>query len=183
MQTFNDKRVQSCFVILSELYAFWLGNSFSQREHEAMEKFYCGLFDTYKRYRNYGAYTLELECNKSPVQKCLFNLLQKDKKLLFDAKQIKTMVESEYVIIYGAGITAVDAIFELNNLGIGIHSIAVSNKKNNPEELFGIKVREITEMLSLKEKARVIVAVKPQFMMEIKENLVQLGFKNIIVTK
>jgi len=184
MYTFSEKHAQSLFVILSELYAYWLKMDFSSREHEAMKQFYNGLFYAYKKYRNFEENRVELECGKNPANECLYHLLQINKIPLFNATHIKSLVEREYIIVYGAGGMAADVIFELNNLEIPIYCLAVSNKKNNPEELFGIKVREIAELVEIKEKATIVIAVmQPQFKKEIKEQLEKLGFTNVIEVK
>lgn len=81
------------------------------------------------------------------------------------------------VYIYGAGYNGKKCMRELLDMGIKTECFLVSQRDNNPNQIWGIDVRIFADMVSdiLNSKAGIIIAVKEDNIKEIQENILQLG--------
>lgn len=93
---------------------------------------------------------------------------------------IETISGYDRIIIYGAGILADKIIEELLNHEINIKAIAVSSMEGNPADIRNITVHTIDELISYKDNALIMVAVREKSQYEILRKLQTLGFQKII---
>ena len=95
---------------------------------------------------------------------------------------LKTIIESQYIIIYGAGKIGRTILkyLLLKNYKKDRICFAVSDIKDNQGEIEEISVLSIDECLEWKDKASVIVAVKEQNQFEILQILEKKLFRSII---
>jgi glycosyltransferase involved in cell wall biosynthesis len=87
----------------------------------------------------------------------------------------------EQIIIYGAGVVGRKVYHYLQKAGINnISYYAVSEKKDNPDEIYGVPVVEIKELISCKEDALILIATKDSTKAEMKVMLDSMKFRNVI---
>lgn len=79
------------------------------------------------------------------------------------------------VYIYGAGKYGIDCFESLQAFSVLVKGFVVSDKKGNPSVLFNLPVFELSE---IDKKSFIIVALKPSFSLEAKENLKKNGFSD-----
>lgn len=97
--------------------------------------------------------------------------------ILFSDGIINTIREAENVIVYGAGVIAKEVISDLHENGIEKYYIATTSLE---EEKFicGNKVRQIDELLEIKDNALVLISLAKKYHDEVNEKLDKLGFMN-----
>ena len=113
--------------------------------------------------------------------KYIFKLfLQNDKtyKFEFNDNILNSIKEGKKIIIYGAGYATRDVILELNKYNAEIISIVVTEKKDNPDYLFGHPVKQIEDFVDQSENVLVLVAANKKYNDEIEENLKKHDFSN-----
>ncbi|MCH5259074.1 MAG: glycosyltransferase [Lachnospiraceae bacterium] len=98
-----------------------------------------------------------------------------------ETEQIKNDYEKDNkkLVVYGAGDYAKRAVTQLLKDNISIHLIAVSDKKNNPEDICGIPVRDIESLCAYKDEIAVMVGVSWSNQGGVVEKLLSLGFEDI----
>jgi len=87
----------------------------------------------------------------------------------------------KYVIIYGAGLLAEDVYKVLTEKDIVITSFAVTDCKSNSKSINNVPVKNIKEMIPLKDDIVVIVAVGKKYSKEVCEYLKELHFPNVVL--
>lgn len=126
-----------------------------------------------------------VETNK--IMRNRLNLVEKE--LYFDSmtryatlsdRKIQQLKGAENVIVYGAGIVAIEIIKILNKEDIKISGIAVSNEGKNGKKLCGIEVKEITKLSDYIDATVIIASTSDIFIREIEETLIKGGFQNIM---
>lgn len=83
------------------------------------------------------------------------------------------------VILYGAGNIVKAMLNFLNENNIILQGIAVSDKRNNPENLYGHSVYEISELKKYAKECLVIVALKSKYHADVKKLLEIYSFENV----
>ncbi len=92
--------------------------------------------------------------------------------------------EYQSVLIYGAGGVAKNMLIFLNPCLDRKHThIVVSQKEENERELAGYPVRQIDELIEIRNQAFVIVATMPEQAAVLKRNLDKLGFRNYMTAE
>lgn len=92
---------------------------------------------------------------------------------------LQEIKESEHTIIYGAGIRGKWVAEKLIEKGILKSKLVFVVSHKSMEEVMGIPVMEVTELVSIMRNLFVIVAVKGEAQIEMLENLQRLGIENI----
>lgn len=89
----------------------------------------------------------------------------------------------ENIILYGAGKIGrkVQLLLKEGRVNTKIQYYAVTDLKDNQEEVVGIPVRRIEDLQSYKEQALIIICVGKRFNNEVEQNLKRLGFKHILM--
>jgi len=175
-----EKRVNSLFYILSQMYVYWVSNEFTERENEAIRYYFWVAYWQYEQHREHKVAEKEMAFFGSYPEQYVYGLLTQKQEVHFTAKQIAEIAKSDKIIVYGAGIMALSAISKLKNLEVDIWKVAVTSKKNNPETLLDIDVKEIAELQEYCEEALVLIAVRKKFTEEIQRIVKELGFAKII---
>lgn len=98
----------------------------------------------------------------------------------YSKKYLNALKNKDGVILYGAGIIGqrVANHFQLKYWE-NVIGFAVSDKNNTEENICGLPVFSISELLDFREKANVFITTSPNIHKEIETNLLQKGFKNI----
>lgn len=181
MKTKDKRRAQSMYVVMSEVYSYWLSLAFTEEENEAIAYYFDILYGAYKRYQTYEHEDMELECGGF-AEKHTYRLMHKEAQPMFYAEQLRKVLNAENVILYGAGNIAGKVFWYLKKLGVTITGFAVSDKKGNPDELYGVKVKEIDEWNIVGENTVVVLSVGKKYLEEIKVRLMELKYCNIVTT-
>ena len=139
----------------------------------------------------YGDYWWEI-CRKTPLWDKFFENLKYEFyfKAIYNSsgenittkkvsKLFNITVGRKYVI-YGAGIKAKLLISYLNQKNIPVDFIIVSDKANNPMEIEGIKVKDLSEVKELLHDRTILLAVKELFHQEVLKNLLEFDYKECI---
>lgn len=89
------------------------------------------------------------------------------------------------LILYGAGQIGkhVQGMLREGRVNTKIGYFAVSEKDNEEIEVRGIPVKEIKELLKMRESALVIISVGERYLKEIEDKLQEFGFKHCIYYK
>lgn len=98
----------------------------------------------------------------------------------YSKKYLEALRNPSGVILYGAGIVGkrIADQFQLKYWE-NVIGFAVSNKGDQEENVCGLPVYSIVDLLEYKDKANVFITTSPKTHEEITENLLQKGFKNI----
>ncbi|MDD3415218.1 MAG: ATP-grasp fold amidoligase family protein [Lachnospiraceae bacterium] len=102
------------------------------------------------------------------------------KKIEFDEDIIKMIEKSNNVILYGAGMVTkaiLQYVFQ-NLLDNHIFCIAVSDKRNNPDQVLGVPVCELHELTNY-HSSTIIIATLEKNHKEIFDKLISVGFIDI----
>ena len=83
------------------------------------------------------------------------------------------------MLVYGAGRVSRWILHQLEEYGMDIHGVVVSDKQGNPESFLGHKVSVIDEFRKDAQHYLVYIATDKYFG-EIKSKLQQMGFEHII---
>ena len=100
--------------------------------------------------------------------------------LVLDDSITQILEKINSVILYGAGNITKNILKILNFYGIELEAIIVTNRENNPENIYGHKIYQIDELHESQKKEYVLVPLKRRYSDEVKLNLEKNGFKNII---
>ena len=100
--------------------------------------------------------------------------------LVLDDSITQILEKINSVILYGAGNITKNILKILNFYGIELEAIIVTNRENNPENMYGHKIYQIDELHESQKKEYVLVPLKRRYLDEVKLNLEKNGFKNII---
>lgn len=86
----------------------------------------------------------------------------------------------ETIIIYGAGKIGqrIYSVLTTDRIQTKVEYFAVSDRRGNPENVVGVPVKEITELLLYKDTALIIVAASEKTVPVMKKNLKENGFCN-----
>lgn len=101
---------------------------------------------------------------------------------VIDAKELAERLSLfDTVIIYGAGavgMRVLNFLIEDKKL-MNVLCLAVTDRSDNVESLFGKPIREINSLTEYREKAAIIIGTTEVYQKEIVEKLKYLGFQNI----
>ena len=100
--------------------------------------------------------------------------------LVLDDSITQILEKINSVILYGAGNITKNILKILNFYGIELEAIIVTNRENNPENIYGHKIYQIDELHESQKKEYVLVPLKRRYLDEVKLNLEKNGFKNVI---
>lgn len=124
---------------------------------------------------NFRSFTAISNSITNQLQTCL----NTEKELDEEENFLSCLKNKSTLILYGAGARGVKIANYLKERGIQIASFAVTDK-GGEELIGGITVRNISELIELKEKAVILITTSAKFQTEIEESLTAKGFKNII---
>lgn len=178
----NQKRAQSIFVVLSNIFVYWKTHSFTQTEALFIEKFFRQLFEANQVYLCYGKREETLLVGDE-ADKTLYHLLfsANEKKWLETERIPLEYVRSfNSVCVFGAGQAAKQVIDFLRDHNILVDSIIVSDKSQNADEFCGIKVQDARGDINMLRKSVVIIGVTSKNVEGIREQLENAGIRNII---
>ena len=85
------------------------------------------------------------------------------------------------VYIYGAKNIAKRLYPVLKDRGYNIKGFLVTVPENNKEELYGLPIMHVSEVLEEREEAYIVVGVNPKFRREIVGSLLNYGFYHIVM--
>ena len=102
------------------------------------------------------------------------------KKEKFTEKELSSIKKNKNILVYGAGIVAMEVLGLLEENDVPIKGVVVTHKEINASSLLGYKVDQIDEWVVEKENVMVVVAVAKGKQQEIVENLQGLQFKKIL---
>jgi hypothetical protein len=181
----DGKNVTDYFYIICWLTHYYLGHYVDVGAERAVEKYIHTVFHSFiSCYRRYASdndgYTLKNDLKKDIAKlygivtgyENYHGLLQQNIE-----ERIETIREAKHIILYGAGDIAREVLEVLNRYDIAIDGIAVSNRLQSKRSLLGNRVCAVTEYIDKKEDSLIIMATSPKFYSEIRENLLQLGFR------
>jgi len=128
----------------------------------------------------------EIYNKKSIMEYQLLNFIIYGERLLksvseINQDQLKYISTFSKVILYGAGKIGREVLQILDENDIGILGYAVSDTMNNKRFIMGHPVYGIEEWEPYKESALIIVAVSEHIAGNIKEDLINKGFKHVLL--
>lgn len=181
MTTIDNKRAESLFIVLVEIFKYWNTHSFTDDVSKAISDYFAAIYNTFQIYRNYcNGFNIQIGSN---AEKYLYKLINSSRTYIHDSmsrEKINELNKAEFLIVYGAGKAAIQVIHTLKEHGLSIGAVAVTSKNANAETICGIKVQEIGELLEYKRNATVVIAVARKNEHEVFEKLNEMGFLNIM---
>lgn len=171
-------RMRSYFIVFIELYNFWYRNIFPAEVNDALGAYLKRLYENFKNMKCYFPEVDTLSLG-GPAEQFMFKLMTMDAESHFryahlTKAQLNRIKDAEKVIVYGAGNVGIETIQLLRLENIKVDVVAVSNKDINPDNLLGIRIRQIDELTEL-EHAVIIVAVAEKHREGIVNKLRHLG--------
>lgn len=171
-------RMESCFIVFIELWKFWHSNEFPKALDEAFGGYLKGLYSNIKKMKCYFPEVDTLSLG-GPAEQLMFKLMTLNEDFHFryahlTKAQLNRIKDAEKVIVYGAGSVGIETIQLLQLENIKVDAVAVSNKDINPDNLLGIRIRQIDELTEL-EHAVIIAAVAEKHREGIVNKLKHLG--------
>lgn len=176
------KHLEGRLIGIINILNFLKHSSFLQNQYEIIKDFINKLwFDAKNQY-------VEIEEKNNIFNDNYFYRLIYD--ITFTAKKQKKMkincmekiINSDEIIIYGAGKVAVQTIEYINTIGKKILGIAVTEKKDNEDYFYGHEVKSIQEFKDYKD-ALICIAVSKRYYYEVNNLLLLLGFHNLILVE
>lgn len=98
----------------------------------------------------------------------------------FTEEMINTLKSKDNVIIYGAGNMFMNVLQLVNENGLHVFGVAVSDYNNNPKALYGHKVYLIEELEEHAKTSCVLIAVKKKYHEEIIKKIMGYGFETYV---
>ena len=185
----TSKNVEDYFYSMYELVNIYIQMDCDARTREAIEKYIQRVGREFiKAYRKYyyqnRDYIIPKYIEDSLCKKlfCIFSKYAIEIGTIdsFSEENMRKIIQSEKVLIYGAGDVARDVIEFLDKKDIPIYGVAVSRQEGNRKSLLGNKINEIAYYVDEREKCLVIIATTPKFYPEIRKQLNELKFNNCI---
>jgi NAD(P)-dependent dehydrogenase (short-subunit alcohol dehydrogenase family)/organic radical activating enzyme len=103
------------------------------------------------------------------------------KKCLFDEYDIRELKKYNRIILYGAGGVAEKVINRMKEVNVLPDVVAISDRNNNPEIFYDIKVCEYKSLAIKKDKEILLIATNKVNQMQIEKSLVRDGIRNYIL--
>jgi glycosyltransferase involved in cell wall biosynthesis len=181
MFTKDERRAQSLFVVLENIFVYWRTHAFTERENKYIGIMWNDLVHLYKLYQSYGN-EIELQYGDF-VDITIYNTLtnfQERRWLNIEEISLIQLQKFKYVYVYGAGQAAKQVVGYLKENRVHIDGILVANRKKNPTLFCGLRVYEVAEYSQKKSDTIVIIGVTSKYLQEIKEILQSEGFFNTI---
>ena len=178
------KNLEGLFTCYSEILSLWKKSNFKPETNMAITKYMNILIteakDVYDELiRREGK--VELQTKNAAIQYLYKAILEKEKRRCLNIEdKINIMKRHDNVIIYGAGVVAREVIGFLDRYNIGILGCAVSDKNGNADYVLGNKVYQINDLMQFIHNSLVIIATTKRYYFDINEQLIKLGFKNIL---
>ena len=98
----------------------------------------------------------------------------------FTEEMINTLISKDSVIIYGAGNMFMNVLQLVNENGLNVVGVAVSDYNNNPKALYGHKVYVIEDLEDYAKTSCVLIAVKKKYHEEIINKIKKYGFETYV---
>ena len=95
---------------------------------------------------------------------------------------VKRIEKANEIIIYGAGKIASQTIEYINTIGKKILGVVVTEKTNNENYFYGHEVKTIQQFNDNKDSL-VCIALSKRYYADIKEHLLSMGFKNMVLVE
>ena len=181
MGTFDQKRVESVFVILCEISKYWLSRTFSERVNKNISSFFHDMYETYIYYKDsqkihdFGILGSEEE------KHLLRSITWTTQYLIVTDDQIDKLRNQENIIIYGAGRAAYNLYKFLSDKGIYVKDIVVTDTERNPKYLCGKEVKCVDQYDDRKDETTVLIGVTSKYASEIAESLKERGFSHVMM--
>lgn len=184
----SQEHVRGLSVVYFEMLRFWenriQNESLIKQFNKRLEQVATAIRKKAKLVENFDFKDI---CNKkNMVEIQLMNFIVYGEKLLKNVSeinddQLRFIKTFQDIILYGAGKIGREVLQILDANDIGILGYAVSDTGNNPSYVMGHSVHGIEEWGRYKESALIIVAISKYSADELKTNLENEGFKNVLV--
>lgn len=173
------------FKAFYNIYNIWMTMELGNDAQRCLREFVTQRYKLAKQYYIYNKEQMSVKSFSDLKEQVAFQLMMDQNSLnsvTFDHDTIKKIRNSEKIVLYGAGNHAMDVIDTLNNCGIKISCIAITNpEKNKILEVNKIPVVGINSLLDQKDKILVIIGIKSvRAISEVKDLLEKNGFEYIL---
>lgn len=182
MTTINEKRAESLYIVLMEIFNYWNTHTFSKAVNDAIAEYFEAIYKNLAYYQNYCSKDSELIEKRKPAERKIYQLLKNEKKkyLTLSSNNIRELLNAQHIIVYGAGRGAIDIIQTLQEIGLKIQAVAVSDTTVNARSICGIGVKNISELVEYRKNAAIVIGVTSKYSEEIEKKLKELGFDNVV---
>ena len=178
----NYKYVESHFIIFLEIFNYWKNHNFDKRTEAAIGQYAELAYGRFQRAKKYFAEFQQLSLG-SMADQFLYEKIYERKQRKYaslEADKITRLKQAEKVILYGAGEIAAEVTELLEEHGVAISAVAVTDKRNNMKKLRGYPVYGMDELMEWKKNAIVVIAVTERYHNGILKHLECLGFLNVM---
>lgn len=184
MSTISERRMQSTFIVILEIFKYWNRNKFTDSVNCAILYYLEEQFSTFGYYKNMCQDYKELEIGsfaEKNIYRLMMGSLKKKKYASLSDEKIEKLRMARYIIIFGAGRAAIDIIKILQGENINIDAVAVSDLDVSSKTVCGLDVMEIKNLMQYKNIATVIIGVTNKYRQEVEKQLTNMGFDSLMM--
>ncbi len=177
----NNKRLQSIYIVLLEIFKYWNSHTFSEQVNQAIADYYERVHSAFLYYAKCCEKNNCLEIGSYP-ERFLYSLINKPPKkyATLTNEKLQKLKKEENIIIFGAGRAANDIIELLQRNNIKIKAITVTDPKTVDPVISGIEVCALQDILCYRESAVIVIGVTNKYYSEVRDKLEEMGFKELV---
>lgn len=177
----KEERISSLLLIIINICSYWMQNDFTDEQSYWIYRYLKDLYIGYSELKG-NQDKLNLIGNKKEqyVQKLLS--LKDNYGISFSDEDIQVLRNSDRVVVYGAGKIANESIQKLKCMNVKIEKIVVTDKTENPLEMQGIQIINLSELRDTTDIS-LVIGVDTQYWDSIYENISKYTFKRIIYSE
>lgn len=188
-QRLTFRHIEGMVVVIGEVEKLWklYNGIWNANAWNAVLDYIAWLYiQTESRIASFGLAKLPTNSSLFDSQKkAIYAMVRRTTQLHYPCaltvEQLDRIKRFDYVIVYGAGRVAEMVIPQLFQNSIENIKVAVSRKDKSKDTIFGLPVKEITEIDSPKDKSIIVLAVGKRLVPEIRQFLTEMGYMNVLV--
>lgn len=185
MYSHSYRQVESLFIIFDEILHYWKEHRFSDETDDAIRTYLDSIYRKFLQKKIYFEKYERISLG-SPADAYLYEKMWLQRQSAFSyaflsEDKIQRLKNASKVIIYGAGIVGGEAIELLEQEGIRISAVAVTNPENNSTTIKGYDIKNICSLKSWNKNAMVLLAAVERHHGSMLRVLKEQGFENVMV--
>ena len=161
----SERHLDSLIIVISEIIRLWKNSELIKGMDDAVQKYIERYLPYLKKLRMYYPDHKVLDIGM-PTDQFMAFMMQlerniQNKYIKLEDSELFLIQSAKTIIVYGAGTVAAELIEVLKEFNISVFAIAVTDKEANKENMAGITIYQIDELIEYKDEA--------------------LGFENIVI--
>lgn len=185
MYSHSYRQAESLFLIFDEILHYWKEQRFSEETDDAIRTYLDSIYRSFLQKKVYAPKYEKLSFG-SPADVYLYEKMWSQGRPVFtyaflSKEKIQRLKEAPKVVVYGAGNVGGEAIQLLEQEGIRISAVAVTNLENNSTTINGYDIKDICSLESWNKIAVVLLAAVERHHASMLRILKEHGFENVMM--